>query len=186
MNTALLLLLQAAATLLINTKQNVNTPLAVREQAILSAEHTIQLATQTIAMRDITFSIPKNASIWPNMQELAEVPYRSAENTWAPLGSSVMIVGSSVSFGDINNDGLDDAAVVVKQVQKDNKSNYALAVMLNQNDILFNIADVPLGSAVEIYSHSIQDGQIFLDMKVDDSARRISRYELLGNQLIKI
>jgi hypothetical protein len=61
-----------------------------------------------------------------------------------------------------------------------------LAAMLNQNNVLFNIADFPLGSAVEAYSHNIQNNQITIDMKIGDAARATYRYELLGNQLIKI
>ena len=185
MNTAIALL-QAATSLLIGVGQNANLPYAIREQAVVVAEHAIQISTQAEAMPNIDFSVPKDTSIWPTIGDLMQVPYRAANDSWVPIGRSVQLVLPSVSFGDINSDGLDDAATVVVQVASNGSSRYALAAMLNQNNILFNIADFPLGSAVEVYSHNIQNNQITIDMKIGNSAEQTYHYELLGNQLIAL
>ena len=186
MNTAIALLLQAATSLLIGIGQNANFPYAVRERAVITAEHAVQISTQAEAMPSIGFSVPKNTSIWPTTSDLMQAPYRSADGSWVPLGNSVQLMAPSTSFGDINSDGLDDAAVIVKQTTKDGSSRYALAAMLNQDNILFNVADLPLAPAVEIYSHNIQGNQISIDMKIGDTVRATYRYELLGNQLISL
>ena len=186
MNTAIALLLQAATSLLMNIGQNASMPYAVRAQAVLVAEHAIQISTQAGAAPSIGFSVPKNTSIWPTIGDLAQTAYRATDGSWMRLGQNVQLVSPSVSFGDINSDGVDDAAVVVEQIAADGSARYALAAMLNQDDILFNIADMPLGASVEVYSHAIENNQIVVDMKVGDAARASYRYELLGNQLIKI
>lgn len=186
MITTLALLLQAAASLLTGIGQNNSVSYAVREQAVVTAEHAIQYATQAEAMPDIVFPVSNNASIWPTVGDLAHAPYRTADGGWVPIGKSVQLVSPSISFGDINNDGFDDAAVVVQRVADDGSADFALAAMIDQGDILFNIADLPLGSSVEVYSHTIENGQILIDMKIGDAAPATYRYELLGNQLVKI
>ena len=137
MNTAIALLLQAATSLLIGIGQNANFPYAVRERAVITAEHAVQISTQAEAMPSIGFSVPKNTSIWPTTSDLMQAPYRSADGSWVPLGNSVQLMAPSTSFGDINSDGLDDAAVIVKQTTKDGGSRYALAVMLNQKIVTY-------------------------------------------------
>lgn len=185
MNTAIALLLQTAMSLLTNVGQNADLPYAIREQAVLAAEHAIQISTQAEAMSRIGFSVPKNTSIWPTIGDLYQTAYRASDGKWVPLGKGVQLITSSISFGDINNDGLDDATAVVVQTASDGSTRYALAAMLNQDNILFNIADFPLGSAVQVHSHSVENNQIVLDMKIGNAAEQTYHYELLGNQLIK-
>lgn len=186
MNAAIALLLQVATSLLMGVGQNAHLSYAVREQAIVMAEHAVQISTQAEAMPSIGFSVPQNTSIWPTVGDLLQAPYRASDGRWVSAGQNVQFVSSSISFGDINSDDLDDAAIVVKQIASDGSSRYALAAMLNQNNILFNIADFPLASVVQVYSHNIQDNQIMIDMKMGDAAEQIYRYELFGNQLIAL
>jgi hypothetical protein len=170
MNTAIALLLQAATSLLVGIGQNAN----------------VSLATQDEAMKDITFSIPKNTSIWPTAGDLAQAAYQAADGSWTPVGKSVQLVTPTISFGDINNDGLDDAALLVDQVLADGTTRSSLAAMLNQDGVLFNIDDIPLGNVVQVYAHSIQNNQIMLDMQIGNALPAIYTYELLGNQLIQL
>ena len=162
MNTAITLLLQMATTLLLSIGQNNTLPIQTREQAINIAEHSIQISTQAEAMPNIKFQIPKNNGIWPNALDLEQTAYRNTDGNWAPLSNNLSIVDNSISFGDINNDGLDDAAVIIKQTNSDGSLNYSLALMLNQNNILFNIADFPLGSSIEIFNHKIANNEVFV------------------------
>ena len=165
MNIAIALLLQAATSLLMGVGQNANLPSVIREQAVVAAEHAIQISTQAEAMPNIGFSVPHNTSIWPTVGDILQAPYRAADGGWVSAGQNVQLVFPSISFGDINGDGVDDAAIVIKQITSDGSLRYALAAMLNQNNILFNIADFPLGNAVEVHSHSIQNNQIMIDVK---------------------
>ena len=136
-------------------------------------------------MPRIGFSIPADTSIWPTIGDLYQTAYRAADGSWVPLGDGVQFAEAAISFGDINNDGMDDAAAVIVQTASDGSTRYALAAMLNQNNILFNIADLPLGNAVEVSSHGIGSNQITLGMKIGNGAEQTHRYELLGNQLIE-
>jgi hypothetical protein len=186
MNTAIALLLQAATSILMGVGQNAKLSYAVREQAVIVAEHAIQMATQAEVMPHIGFSVPKNTNIWPTAGDLMQSAYHAADGSWVPLGKNVQLVPSSISFGDINSDGVDDAVAVVTQTASDGSSRYALAAMLNQDNILFNIADLPLGTGVQVFSHSIQNNQIAIDMKIGDAAEQTYHYELLGNQLMAL
>jgi hypothetical protein len=177
------LLLQLTVSLLTGAQHNDQMPLAVKQRIVAVAGQTIQLSTQALAKID--FPVPRNASIWPNYSELNNAPYLDAAGNYVRLGQDVQLVGSSISFGDINNDGLDDAMVVVKKNEPNGSTGYFLAAMLNQGGILFNIADAPLGGAVQIYSHRIQNGELAMDATIGNQSRSTIRYALLGNQLIK-
>jgi hypothetical protein len=186
MNTAIALLLQAATTILLSIGQNNSLPVATKMNAINIVEHSIQIATQAEAMNDIHFQIPKNNGIWPSALDLKQTAYRGTNGFWAPISNNLSIVGETISFGDINNDGFDDAAVVMKQINPDKSANYFLALMLNQGNILFNIANIQLGSSVQIFGHKITNNKILYDMKIGNSAKKVYNYELLGNQVITL
>lgn len=186
MNTAITLLLQVATTILLNIGQNNSLPVATKMNAINVVEHSIQIATQAEAMNDIHFQIPKNNGIWPNALDLKQTAYRETNGSWAPISNNLSIVDNTISFGDINNDGFDDASVVIKQVNPDKSVNYFLALMLNQGNILFNIANVQLGSSIQIFDHKIMNNEISYDMQIGNSAQKVYNYELFGNQAINL
>lgn len=171
--TTLLSLLQAAAMML-TFAQTHPLPAATSQSVVHVASNAVQLVTQAAA--PIDFAVPQSNSIWPNLDELAHAPYLDAPGHWVPLGSSVQLVQEDTSFGDLNGDGIDDAAVVVDRLSASGAPNYYLAAMLNQGGILFNIADVPLGPRLDIASHTVRGGEIFLDN---------NSYQLLGNVLLK-
>lgn len=174
MTATILAMLQTVAALLAGA-QAPNTSLAAMQRAINDAEQTLQVIAQAEAK--IPFSVKKNDGIWPNIQDLANSPYLDADGNYVPLGQGVKLVEADTSFGDLNADGLDDAAVIVDKPTPSGTPNYYLAAMLNQNGILFNIADLPLGTSTNIIAHSIKDGQIILDG---------AHYELVGTALIKL
>ncbi len=171
--TSLLALLQAAASLL-TAAQSPAATAAIQQGAVKFGNNAVQVVTQAAA--PINFTVAKNDGIWPNISDLMRAPYIDAAGHWAPLGKTVRLVQKDTSFGDINNDGLDDAAVVVNRPSADGSANYFLAAMLNQGGIMFNIADFSLGTHANITSHSIKDGMMLLDG---------NRYELLGNVITK-
>jgi len=161
------------------------------QQAIAVANQTVQLATQ--ATTNVPFAEPKTSGFWINIDELAQAPYLDASGNFAQLGTDVNLIEADTSFGDLNNDGYDDAAVIVEQATAGNASapggatDYALATVLNQSGSLFNIADLALGPNVQIFSHHIESGGIVdLDMQIGSQPRATYQYQLVGNRLMEI
>lgn len=172
--TALLALLQAAATLL-TLAQGPHATAASMQNAITTGSQTVQVVTQATAK--IPFTVTPDDSIWPNVKDLLQSPYLDANGNYVPVGSTVAILQQYAAFGDLNNDDLDDATVVVNKPSASGTANYFLAALVNQNGILFNIADAPLGSSVDSNAtHTISSGVITFGAQ---------QYQLLGNQLIK-
>lgn len=177
-------LLQLATSLLMGARANPSMPLAAQQQIVAAASQTVQLSTQALAFAQgwVTFPVPQNASRWPTAAELQVAPYLDARGGYAQLGAlgsggaSVRLDASTISFGDLNGDGYDDAMVVVQRTKFDGSTSLDLAAMLNQGGILFNIADTPLGNN-PLISHQIQNGEFVVNSS--------SHYMLLGNQLIK-
>jgi hypothetical protein len=185
MNTAIATLLQLTASLLMGVQHDPRISAAASQQAIQTGSQVVQLADQALA--NIPFPVPQNDSIWPNVKDLQNAPYLDASGHWVPFGQGVQPISSSISFGDMNGDGTDDAALVVQQTASSGVSGYVLAVMLNQGGILFNIADAPLGSvAPTIYSHAISNGTLVMDMEANGAPRSVVHYVLLGNQIDKM
>jgi len=164
-------LLQAAVSLLASAQNSQATPAAM-QKAVNLAGNIVQTVAQ--AKTPISFPVKENDGIWPNIDDLLNAPYLDSKNDLVRLGKTVSLITEYTSFGDINNDGLDDAAVVVNKPGVDESPHYFLAAMLNHGNILFNIADLPLGDSVNIDSHHVIDGKIVIDGR---------RYELLGKEL---
>lgn len=170
----MLALLQAAVSLLVSAQSSQATP-AMMQNAINIGNHVVQTVVQANAKID--FVVPKNNSIWPNVNDLLNAPYLTAKGDWVRLSEIGSLAIEYTSFGDINNDGLDDAAVIVNRQGADGKPHYFLGAMLSQDNILFNIADFPLGDSIHISSHDILNGKIVIDG---------SQYELLGREIRKV
>ena len=183
------LLLQTAAAILTSAHNNAALTPAATQQIVTLGSQTVQIATQ--AMAPIGFSVTPNTGAFPTALEVLRAPALTATGVYVPLanGSPVKLDQSSLSFGDLNGDGLDDAAAVVTQTVGTGNSTttrVALAIFLNQGGIMFNIVDRPLGSDVVVYSHHVvSGGELVMDMQVAGEARGTFTYSLLGNQLIK-
>jgi hypothetical protein len=95
------------------------------------------------------------------------------------LGSGVTLLQQYTSFGDLNHDGADDAAVILAKPSTaggaEGGESYFLAAMLNQGGVMFDIAELPLGSTANINSHQIASGTIILGS---------NQYKLLGTDLL--
>lgn len=179
-------LLQALVALLSGLQNNPQAPQTAVAQGVAITGQAIQLAVQAQALPKINFAIPKNDSIWPNITDLYNAAYLDANGNYEPQGIGVGLVGEDTSFGDLNGDGYDDAAVIVKRTDDSGNTVSALAAMLNQGGIMFNIADVPLGNNIQLFSHHIvQGGTIVLDAQVDALPRATYAYRLAGEQLLK-
>jgi hypothetical protein len=157
------------------------------EQTIAIASRAVQLSAQAEAMPEIDFAIPPNNSTAPNIKDLLQTAYLGADGSYVPLGGSVALVQADNSFGDLNGDGLDDAMAIVERTDASGGTTFALAAMLNQGGIMFNIADLPLGSSLQVFSHNIiQGGDFVINMQTGDQPAATSTYYLLGDQLMKV
>ena len=147
---------------------------AVAQQIVNVAGNAVQLATQ--AAEPVGFAVTPNDGIWPNARDLTNAPHRDVSGKWVRLGGTVQLMEADTSFGDLNRDGVDDAAVVVKKQMADGSQSYFLAAMLNQGGIMFDVAETPLGAnfAPDTATHSITANEAALDGK---------HYALVGNQL---
>ncbi len=71
-----------------------------------------------------------------------------------------------VVFGDLNNDGLEDAAVILRSRAGGTGVSVDLAVVINDNGKPANVASRYLGDRVQVKSGFIQDGIISLDLLI--------------------
>lgn len=180
-------LLQLVVSLLTGAQHSAVMTPSTTEATVAIAGRAIQLSAQAEAMPKIGFTIPPNDSNAPNMKDLMQTAYIDETGAYVPaVGADVGVVQGDTSFGDLNDDGFDDAVTVVQRTDSSGNTTFALATMLNQGSIMFNINDVPLGSTVQVYSHNIvQGGDFVINMSVDGAAAQTSTYYLLGDQLLK-
>jgi hypothetical protein len=107
---------------------------------------------------------------------------------WQPLEEK------GVVFGDLNNDGKEDAALILDAYGGGSGHFYELAIVINHNGIPCYLTSEDLGDRVIINSITLASGVITLDMIVHGpedalccpSAKKIFKYKLSDNQLIKV
>lgn len=98
------------------------------------------------------------------------------------------------ALGDLNGDGIDDAAVILVANPGGSGTFYDLAAVINQNGTPTNVASQLLGDRVQIKSISIKSGEIVLDMIVHGPSDplccptvEVTRaYKLEGGKLVQI
>jgi hypothetical protein len=184
--TTIALLLQTTLSLLSGAHNNAAMSATTTAQIVALGNRTVQIAAQAIA--PVNFAVPANTGIWPNVNELLAAPYLDAKGNYVQEGSSAKLDQGSISFGDLNNDNLDDAAAIVtRPAAAVGATESALAMFINQNNIMFNIADLSLGTApVTIYSHHIVGGLLMMDMQAAGGVRATTTYQLVGDQIFKV
>ena len=183
--TTIALLLQMTASILSGAHNHPAVTAATDIKLIALGNRTVQIATQALA--PINFAVPANDSMWPNVTDLLAAPYLAANGTYVRQGLSAKLDQGSISFGDLNNDGFDDAAAIVTRPTAAGTTESVLAMFINQNNIMFNIADLSLGtSSVTVYSHHVVSGLLTMDMQIAGGARATSTYQLLGDQILKV
>jgi hypothetical protein len=71
-----------------------------------------------------------------------------------------------VAFGDLNGDGLQDAAVILQTYNGGNGDTKELAAVLNLNGEAANVSTVYLGSRIAVESILVESGIITLSLRV--------------------
>lgn len=87
---------------------------------------------------------------------------RTKDNSQPPYDFMVELV--TAAFGDLNNDGIKDAAVVLAWDGGGSGTFYYLAAIVNQEGKPLNVSTVHLGDSVNIKSINISSGTITLDL----------------------
>jgi len=70
------------------------------------------------------------------------------------------------ALGDLNGDGIDDAAVIIAWSGGGSGAFYRLCVVTNKNQNPINVDFIPLGDRVNIKGIDISEGQINLDIVI--------------------
>jgi len=113
---------------------------------------------------------------------------------WATGGWSMRVIEDKIAFGDLNNDGKNDVALILNSFGGGSGSFYEIVILLNDNGgpLYFNCEQ--LGDRVIINSIDIESGVIILDMIVHDegdglccpSLEKIFKYKLFEDSIEKI
>lgn len=91
-----------------------------------------------------------------------------------------------MAFGDINNDGQSDAAVILISMAGKNRTFQTLAVMLNNKGVAEYSAGAELDQGMIVDSLGIQDGKVWvLEKFFNNSEVKNITYRLNGNELVK-
>ncbi len=112
-------------------------------------------------------------------------------------GSSTQIVvklGEPIAMGDLNGDGVDDAAVILISNPGTAGTYYDLAAVVNIEGVPYNIAGDPLGESIRVKSLSVTAGVIKVEMVAHGPRDPLCcptlpvtrNYRLQGNQLVPV
>lgn len=121
---------------------------------------------------------------------------------WQPdsaTGLSIWIEKEQIAFGDLNNDGKDDAAVIIYISGGGSSIDTELAIMLNKQGEPIYHTSLPLKCKEEIHSADIESDLTGLNIIVVDmttqgpddfvchpSNRKVVKYKLLKKELVEV
>ena len=107
---------------------------------------------------------------------------------------SAGIVSDKAAFGDLDNDGKEDAAVIIYSTGGRSGLFYELAIMINEDGNPYYLTSKYLGDRIEVNSVNIQDGIITLERIIHDlgdaaccpTLHKVSQYKLFENELLEL
>jgi len=103
-----------------------------------------------------------NSSLWGTFALTNGIYYRTPnEPNASPDVYSTKLL-DPVAYGDLNADGVEDAAVILQTHNGGNGDMKELAALLNQNGQPYNISTVDIGSPVAVEDLQIQSGEIIV------------------------
>jgi hypothetical protein len=182
------LLFSALASLLMSMQSNSHVSSATLQEAVALTNQSIQIAAQVEAAPRINFPVTPNNGFQPNITDVYNSAFLDPNGNYVQLSPTAVLIPGDTSFGDLNGDGVDDAAVVVQEMDANGNWSTQLAALLNQGGVMFNIADAELAagtSTLQIFSHNIVGGEVVLNMQVGNGPIETSTYMLVGEQLVK-
>ena len=142
-----------------------NVPISIPQTGITSPTPTLRPiggSSLTVAMLQNT---QYHSKTWGDYQLADGIFYRptSAPGETPELYSTQLYLPT---FGDLNSDGVDDAAVILITQNGGNGSSKELAIVLAQGDTIYNVATVDLGFMVAVDKMQVQSGTVTLDVRV--------------------
>jgi hypothetical protein len=107
-----------------------------------------------------------------------------------PLEGLTKLETNYIVYGDLNNDGQEDAVVVLATSAGGTGLFRELEAVLNQNGKAFNVAMQDLGDRPIIYSITIESGIIIIDLTLWEGGRAgvrtVVKYKLSGDKLQEV
>lgn len=117
----------------------------------------------------LTASLLDSASLQPTLNEkLGTVQLTDGSYSWQNVKGTILqsgriqLLGDYMVFGDLNNDGKDDAAAIVEEEGKQG-SYFSVAAMTNEDGKPVYAGSVYLGDQVRVKSIDIENGVITVD-----------------------
>ena len=152
---------------------------------------------QPVGVSNLSMSALENAqyhsTTWGDYQLSAGIFYRPAAPGETPENYATRLY--LPAFGDLNQDSIEDAVVLLQTKNGGNGDNKELAVVLNQSGDAYNAAMVDLGFPLAVESIQIQPGGVILmnvrtlgpsDGLCCPSQKEAWQFQLEGNQLIRL
>ena len=147
----------------------------------------------------LTVETLKNAeyqSEWPagGAAKLADGIYREKYMEGAASELVIVLIPDMHAFGDLDGDGVEDAAVVLATSGGGSGTFISLEAVINDNGTPNHAATVLLGDRVQVKSVAVESGEITVDMVThgpDDPLYRptlevTQKYKLSGDTLVHI
>lgn len=107
-----------------------------------------------------------HSSDWGDYQLVNGIYFRTPDHPDVSPQLFSSQIFEPVAFGDLNGDGLEDAAVILQTYNGGNGDTKELAAVLNQNGEASNVSTVYLGSRIAVDSILIESGIISLSLRV--------------------
>jgi heat shock protein HslJ len=140
-----------------------DTLVEVSSEVIGTAEEPSQPTTQLTldALRNATYP-----SEWEEGDAITLTDGRYEGEPFVEGGATRLVVTliSPFAFGDLNGDGVDDAAVILVANPGGSGTFYSLEAVASDGGEPVHLASYPLGDRVKVRSLAIEDGQIALEM----------------------
>ncbi|MCJ7666878.1 MAG: hypothetical protein MUP04_01095 [Anaerolineae bacterium] len=165
----------------------------------LDAEGNLTEKAAPTAGQPLTLEALKNAayhSEWPadGVAQLIDGKYEEEIVPGAASKSVIMFYPEMYALGDLNGDGVEDAAVVLATSGGGSGTFISLEAVINDRGTPNHVATASLGDRVQLKSISIEAGQITVDMVThgpDDplccpSLEVTQKYELQGDELVQL
>jgi len=106
--------------------------------------------------------------------------------TQLDMDDKLVVRPNSYAFGDMDNDGQADAAVVITSMAGKNRVYKTLAVLLNKKGLADYAAGAVLDQGVEVDSIVVKDGKIEVSEKLANGGEEKKViFRLNGNELVK-